>query len=152
MTEMTLTIPKVKLIEELMAARDAIKEPKEVAHLRELLKDLGEETSTNVLADWYEKVATGLRDGTVTVNRDGGVRGAGQKPRSARPVVTDRNSRYQGYDAEGLKAVIDDWERRTGSNKKPLDVAIKLLELSIDENATINTADYQRLLEGRSGR
>ena len=109
-------------------------------------------------AKWYEEIAEGLKDGSITLNPGTGkLKGAPARPGTkgyTKGGTATRKSRlrngynWEWYSDEELEQQIASYREQEKKAQKPLDTAIDLLNLSTDETVEIDTADYQALLAG----
>jgi hypothetical protein len=118
--------------------------------------------NTTLHAEYYEQIAAGLKDGSITLNPGTGkLKGAparpgtkgytGGAPSAPKKRVRRRHGYdWEWYDNENLESHIQQIREQEKAAHKPLDTAIDLLNLSTDEVVEIDTADYQALLSGQN--
>ena len=116
--------------------------------------------NTTLHAEYYEQIAAGLKDGSITLNPGTGkLKGAPARPGTkgytgggTSPAKTRRRGGYdwEWYSTEQLEQQIAQHREQEKAAQKPLDTAIDLLNLSTDEVVEIDTADYQALLSGQN--
>ena len=162
MANMTLTLPKTDLIQELTDKRDALTQEYTDEHITPLDTLIAEVTNAGDLKDrlvrWHKDIAKALKDGSVTVSPSGKLKGAPPRPSltnvvgaSGTTATTARRRRhhwewYGHMSLDELKAYRADAQTRLDALLEPLTTAIRLLDMSTETAVEIQTADYQKLL------
>lgn len=105
-------------------------------------------SNTALHAEWYETLAEGLREGTITLSETGKLKGAPPKPGTK--AAGGRRSRgdYNYYSTEQLEQQLKTYDAAEAEEIKPVQTAIDLLNMTVDETVEIDSSDYQALLAG----
>lgn len=158
MTDMTLTLPKADLLNELNARLTEIDNTvyaEEIKEIKAALKNvITSATVTKALVKYHKDIAKGLDDGSITLSTSGRLQNAPAKPATGSILVPQSVRRLYGYGRseytteEDLKTQLAHYEKNVAQYKKPVEAAIKLLNLSTDTEVVIKSADYQALLSG----
>lgn len=160
----TITVNRAQLVKKLKDHRDKVTSEFENGRKYTLLKNaltqLDEQTEEQHLASWvtyYQEIAQGLQEGTITLSANGTARLSGDVPEKPK-----RNSvQLKGYYADGyyVRRSSEFWTRDEIVNSmhrmendylhpkvKNLDSALELLEMSSQAKVEISSADYHKLL------
>lgn len=108
------------------------------------------------LAEWHAKIAAGLVSGAIEISTKNRLIGA--PPRPTEPahidvIITTPDGRNYGSnrypyrcDLDALKQIKSAQEKVRDSRIQPIQSALSLLEMSVEDVVTINAADYHALL------
>lgn len=159
----TLKLPKNELIARLEARKAEIaaeyKEAEDSTRA-ELLRRSTLVSDAEAHADYYEMIATGLRDGTFAVNngkitttRKGdkvpprpGTKGSAVELMRG---IRGGGSRFSYYaDSQLTEKIERQWPAQLAEELKPIDAAIDLLNLATDEVVEVDGANYTGMLSG----
>lgn len=149
-----LTLNKGDLLNKLKGRLDEIDAAfqKKLDEIQEII-DTREAEKDDIAAfvQWHKDVAEGLASGEITLTKSGALKGAPGKPgsKTSRPKGSSRYSRdWEWYDTDTLNHEKKNIEANRDANKKPVQTAIDLIELSVGETVEVDAADYQNLLNG----
>ena len=108
------------------------------------------------LSEWHAKIAAGLESGAIEISAKNRLIGAPPRPTETSYInikITTPDGRNYGTDRypyrcdlDSLKQVKSSQEKVRDSLIQPIQAALNLLELSVEDVVTINAADYHALL------
>ena len=108
------------------------------------------------LSEWHAKVAAGLESGAIEISPKNRLIGAPPRPTETAFIeikITTPGGRNYGTnryprscDMDTLKQIKSSQEMVRDSLIQPIQAALNLLELSVEDVVTINAADYHALL------
>jgi hypothetical protein len=138
----------VERVEEIKAYFDGKRD-----EIQEVIDERAAATDDKTMhAEFYETLAAGLRDGSITLSTTGKLRGAPPKPGTK--AAGGRRSRgdWNYYSTEQLESRKGQYDAAEKDEIKPVQTAIDLLDLATDETVEIDTTDYHNLLNGNRHR
>lgn len=124
----------------------------------ELLEELSKTRPySERLGEWYQEVAAGIMDGTITVNPTGSLKNAPQRPKldGAEKVILNGkgfSSRWRYCNTVvQFEETLNLYRKQRDNAVADYDAQILLFELSADELIEIEQGTINKLLSGRSG-
>lgn len=150
-----LTLNKADLIAKLEARVEEISERPNalIAELKEGIETLRTGKSyAAALGEWHAAVAEGIASGDITVTDSGKLKNAPVRPKiglhSLNLSIDSGYYRHRQWSEEDLNAWIKREEEALAAALKPIQTALDLLSMSVDETVQVDSADYQALLSG----
>lgn len=150
-----LTLNKSDLIAKLEARMEELSEkPTElIAEFKEGVETLKTAKSyASSLAEWHAEVAQGINDGTITLTDSGKLKNAPTRPKVGEHTlalsIDTGYYRNRQWTEAGLLELIKNEEANLAAGLKPIQSALELLHMSMDEVVQVDSADYQALLSG----
>lgn len=150
-----LTLNKADLISKLETRVEEISERPNalIAELKEGVETLKSAKSYALsLGEWHAAVAEGLADGSITLTETGKLKNAPARPKkgehSLSLSIDTGYYRSRQWTEDQLLDYISKLESNLAQDLKPLQTALDLLHMSVDETVLVDSADYQALLSG----
>ena len=106
------------------------------------------------LAAWYQEVALGLADGSITLNKSGNIKGAPSKPSAKGGRGRMAGSRHYDYedpqfwDMDHIERTKEAYQKQKNAVVKELQNSIDMISMSVSETVQVDAADYNAMLTG----